>query len=216
MSNHVTPIHNSFTRIIEKDFVDLFMRLFEEEINGESLNGISDDINCYGAPHLGDFKLIERNFTQDGLSVMRNSDEPALRYLFKAWRYKNSERGLHFLRLYLRAVIGELAPEVNQLWQHKDYDYPTYLRTRQQITDEGEDINDFFLTSRIQLNINPLDNATFTKNVVDSIRTALAARFVLDLKQTIIIGDFNHGLGLAGVAGFTVNHHVKATLLTPV
>ena len=158
---------------LEKELGDLFVKLYKEHLDEQESN-----IGFYGMPHLGNFGLVERLVTQDGLSVIRQGDEAGMRYLYRAWRHNNPKRGLHFPRTYLQVLFGNLY-EVQQLWQLKAGTYPNNLKTEDEIAADLESIDDYFLTSRIRADI---DTDVIPQNIVGSIRTALAARFVLEMR----------------------------------
>ena len=177
---------------LEKELKDLFIRLYDEH-----LRPLADEINVYGAPHLGNIDLLEKVVTADGLAILRDEDEAKMQYLFKAWRHLNPERGLHFLRTYLRVLFGE-GQQVDQLWQKKSLPYPTGLKTRLEIEGAAEAMADYFLTSRVRAD---LDTLLLTERVKDALKTSLAARFVLEVR----VAKFAlQRLAFAGVAGGTV------------
>ncbi len=154
---------------LEEDLRALFIQMYADTMQEQA-----DEINVYGNPHLGPFSLIERSIAADGLTVFRR-DEVNLRHLHKAWKYRNPERGLHFLRTYCRAIWGKHY-SVDQLWQHKDLPYPTQLRSRPEFESES----DYFLTSRIRVQLDEVDFVP--KDIVAALRTAIAARFVLQFR----------------------------------
>lgn len=224
MVSQIKPIENSYSleNQLEYELMQLFIQLFDDNF-GE----IAEEIGFYGMPHIGPFKLIERNVTSDGLAVLRKDDEAAMRYLFKAWRYKNPQRGLHFLNLYLRILITDVFFVTNQLWQAKAQPYPMALKTAAQIAIDGENIDDYYLTSRIEITV---EVPVLTKRVIESIRTAIAARFTLDFKQGSYVGGgegggsgggsgnpatwgTDSGIQIGGVTGATINHHARAEML---
>lgn len=158
---------------VEAELKDLFIKVY-----AASLAATADDIAVYGAPHLGSFQLVERNIDQDGLAVLRETSEDRIRYLFKAWRHRNPERGLHFLRLYLLALFGDTA-SLGQLWQRKDSAYPADLRTEGEIATLGESLNDYFLTSRVRVD---LDGSILQTKLLSSLKSAVAARILLNVR----------------------------------
>lgn len=162
---------------LEEELTALFIKLFEDE-----LRPLADDINVYGAPHLGSFSLVERNIDQDGLAVQRETTEERIRYLFKAWRHRNPQRGLHFLRTYLTVIFGDRAT-ANQLWQKKGEPYPEATYTADEIAARGESESDYYLTSRVRVD---LDSDIVPDKLVRSLRSAVAARLLLNLR----IGKF--------------------------
>ena len=174
---------------MEAELKDLFIKVY-----ADTMAATADDINVYGAPHLGSFGLVERNIDRDGLSVLRETTEARIRYLFRSWRHLNPERGLHFLRLYLSALFGD-SWTVEQLWQRKDQPYPTALAT----TAEVGDSEDYFLTSRVRVDV---DSEIVPAKILSSLRSAIAARILL----TVRVGrTFRSSVGTAAIA---YNWHV--------
>lgn len=174
MADRLRPLqHSHDATSLEAELKDLFIKLY-----ADSMAATADDINVYGAPHLGSFALVERNVDQDGLTVLRETTEGRIRYLFKAWRHRNPERGLHFLRLYLAALFSNGAT-VRQLWQKKSEAYPTFLRSMEEITDSGDSIGDFFLTSRVRVDV---DTEILPAKLLASLKSAVAARILLNVR----------------------------------
>lgn len=177
---------------LEAELKALLIQLYEDTMREQA-----DDINVYGAPHLGSFSLVERGITEDGLTVLRQNDEAAIRYLFKAWRHRNPQRGFHFLRTYLAIIFGDVS-NVTQMWQSKDQPYPTGLKSLGEIGFSGETEDDYYLTSRVAVDI---DTEVIPDRVVQSLRTTVAARFLLDVRlakfqmSTLALGG-NIGGGL--------------------
>lgn len=167
------PLKNSheFDQL-EHDLKQMFMDLFEDHLRaGER------DLNVHGAPHLGSFDLVSESVKSDGLSLINNDDEPAMRYLHKAWRGRNPKRGLHFLRSYLQLLFKD-SWRLEQLWQSKALPYPTKLATKQRALSVG--IESYFLTSRIRASITD-SKSTQLDAIIPAIRAALPARFVLEM-----------------------------------
>lgn len=193
--------HSAAYNDAEQELQDIINRIYDEE-----LRPTADEINVYGAPFLGSIALLERLVTADGLAIPRkHSGQDSIRYLFKAWNYLNPERGFHFLKSYLQALWGE-SYEVNQMWQKKSEPYPTYLRTLAEIAGSEPD---YFLTSRV---IVDLDISEDVPDVLQkAIRTALAARFVLQLRifkkisNTMLIGQLLHGYTVHNASGSLVD-----------
>lgn len=195
MADRLRPLRNSpWTKTspeaeLEAELKDLFIKVY-----ADTMADTADDINVYGAPHLGSFGLVERNIDRDGLSVLRETTEARIRYLFRSWRHLNPERGLHFLRLYLSALFGD-SWTAEQLWQRKDQPYPTALAT----TAEVGGSQDYFLTSRVRVDI---DSEIVPAKILSSLRSAIAARILL----TVRVGrTFGTGVGVAALA---YNWHV--------
>lgn len=170
----LVPLQKSWeANEVETDLKNLFIRLYDEHLSLQA-----EEMTVYGMPHLGQFSLIERLVTQDGLAVIRQGDESGLRYLYKAWKHNNPKRGLHFIRTYLQVLFGD-AYDVAQLWQEKIGQYPESLKTAAEISLAAEDLADYFLTSRIRVD---LDTDLIPNNIIRSLKTALAARFVLEMR----------------------------------
>ncbi len=165
--------HSHAATQVEAELKDLFIKVY-----AASLAATAEDIEVYGAPHLGSFELVERNIDQDGLAVLRETSEARIRYLFKAWRHRNPERGLYFLRLYLLALFGDTA-SIGQLWQRKSAPYPEDLRTIGEIATLGESLDDYFLTSRVRVD---LDGSILQTKLLASLKSAVAARLLLNVR----------------------------------
>lgn len=170
----LVPLQNSWAaNEIESDLKALFIQLYKDNLLQQA-----EEMTVYGMPHLGQFSLVERLVTADGLAVIRQGDESGMRYLYKAWKNRNPKRGLHFLRTYLQVLFGG-GFDVAQLWQEKNGLYPEGLKTEGEIALAAEDLDEYFLTSRIRVD---LDTELIPNNVIQSLRTALAARFVLEMR----------------------------------
>jgi len=180
---------------IEAELRDLFVRLYEE-----TMSDAAAEINVYGAPHLGPLRLAQRSISADGLSVLNQMDEPRLRYLLKAWRFRNPRRGTHFLKTYLRILFGEVY-EVNQLWQKKAAAYPTYLRTKAEMAVAGESESEFYLTSRLRVD---LTTDQVPDRVASALRNTVPARFVLEIRLSqVASSELRTGGALTMVNFFT-------------
>lgn len=174
MSEVMKPLQGSWEfRTLEAELKALFIKLYED-----SMKATADDINVYGAPHLGSFSLVERNTEQEGLVVLRETSEDRLRYLFRAWRFQNPDRGLHFLRTYVRCIWGD-GQNVDQLWQKKSENYPTALATKGEIASRGESENDYYLTSRVRVD---LDTDLVPDRIIRALRSSVPARFLLNMR----------------------------------
>lgn len=182
----------------EAELRDLFIQLY-----GDTLKVKADEINVYGAPHIGPFSLIEREVARDGLTVLRTTSEESIRHLFLSWRFRNPRRGTHFLRTYLQVLFGSVF-EINQLYQKKSEPYPTALASAQEIAISGQSLDDYFLTSRLRVDI---ETDTVPTRVQTAARTAVAARFVLDLraarriKTSVCMPHAFRGVAVARTAG---------------
>lgn len=170
----MNPLLNSFTNgDLEGDLQALFIRLYNE-----TLAPTDDEINVYGAPHLGSLALLQRVFAQEGISVLSNITEDGLRYLFRAWRYQNPRRGTHFLETYLRVLFGDVY-QINQLYQKIAGTYPNELRTLEEIQLARESESAYFLTSRLRVD---LSTSEVPERVISALRTVVPARLVLEVR----------------------------------
>ncbi|APQ14636.1 hypothetical protein BJP27_23980 (plasmid) [Pseudomonas oryzihabitans] len=158
---------------VEAELAQLLGELFDSELAPQD-----NEINVYGAPHLGSLPLIQRQLSSDGLSVLNLADEAGLRYLHKAWRYRNPKRGLHFLRKYLQVLFGS-SWSVDQLYQLKSAAYPTVLRSAEEIVRAGGAITDYFLTSRVRVDVN---TSVVPERILKALLTTVAARIVLNVR----------------------------------
>ena len=122
------PLENSYTENeVEADLKRLFLDLFDSTLAADTF-----DVNVLGAAHLGSFDLVRKAVNADGLVLMQGDrEEAATRYLYRAWKSGDVQgRGLHFLKTYLQMLFPNQC-EIEQLWQDKDYPYPTALYTSQ-------------------------------------------------------------------------------------
>ncbi len=112
---------------VEDDLKRLFLDLFNDMMAPEVF-----DVNVSGAAHLGSFDLVRKAVNTDGLVLLQGDrEEAATRYLYRAWKSGDVQgRGLHFLKTYLQMLFPNQC-EIEQLWQDKDYPYPTALYTSQ-------------------------------------------------------------------------------------
>lgn len=180
-------VHSHAATHLEAEMKDLFIKLYED-----FLKDTADDINVYGAPHLGSFSLIERNVDMDGLTALRETTEERIRYLFTAWRHSNPQRGMHFLRTYLACIFGNNA-EAAQLWQKTTEAYPTAVKTELEISNDGESLSDYYLTSRVRVDIG---SDLLPDQLARSMRSAVAARILLNLR---ILKRMESSVGMASV-----------------
>jgi hypothetical protein len=158
---------------VESEFKALFLQLFKDHID----EGVSE-LALYGMPHLGSMGIIERYVSNDGLAVLRTTTVEQIRYLFHAWRYNNPQRGTAFLSAYLNALFGPVFT-ISQLWCHKDGNYPSDALTQGELEAEGGDLEDYYLTSRLRVDI---ETEIVPERIMRAARTAVAAKFVLELR----------------------------------
>ena len=120
------PLEASFSENdVEADLKQMFLDIF-----GSTLAADVFDVNVLGAAHLGSFDLVRKAVNTDGLVLLQGDrEEAATRYLYRAWKSGDVQgRGLHFLKTYLQMLFPNQC-EIEQLWQDKDYPYPTALYT---------------------------------------------------------------------------------------
>lgn len=158
---------------VERELKALFLSLYKQHVDGVVM-----EVNTYGMPHLGPDKFISRELNNDGLALMSDTTTDSTRLLFMGWRYLNTQRGTPFLRLYLRALFGDVFT-IDQLWCKKDGTYPVDVMSETEIKLAGEDLNDYFLTSRLRVDI---ETTIVPERILRAARTAVAARFVLELR----------------------------------
>jgi len=158
---------------IESELKALSLYLYETGIQG----GVRE-ANVYGMPHLGPDEFISRGLSNDGLALMNNTPTDNTRYLFNAWRYLNPQSGTAFLEIYLRALFGPTF-EINQLWCPVDGIYPVDAISEAEVTALGDSTDSYFLTSRLQVDI---DTEVLPARIVEAAKTAVSAKFVLDVR----------------------------------
>jgi len=131
---------------IEADLKRLFLSLVHSRLSDRMR-----DVNVLGIAHLGSFDLVRRFVNSDGLTLLRgdNSDENAIRYLYRSWMSREKQgRGLNFLRTYIRLLHPRTAA-VYQLWHDKIQAYPDGI-----IEDESfHGSEEAYLTSRVMVDV---------------------------------------------------------------
>jgi hypothetical protein len=178
--------HSHDANVLEAELKQLVLFLFETH-----LRDAERELNVYGVPHLGSLPLIERHVKREGLALIR-TEEPAMRYLYKAWRARNPKRGLHFLRMYLQ-LLWPNGWIVEQLWQDKSMPYPTALSSASSIGNADPSAT-HYLTSRIRVSID--DEGEMGMNipmVAPALRAVIAAKYVLQLS---LLKRFENEIGL--------------------
>lgn len=166
---------------IEHELKQLTIRLYQKHLASRSA-----DINNYGMPHLGSKELLKRYLVSQGISNFNLSSltEDEARYLLLAWRYRNPKRGTHFLHTFIKCVWGsdfEIAP----LWQKKKGTYPQDTKTLHDIENDRENINDYFLTSRLKIVLYGT-SGHFSTEIAKSLNKILPARlFVTEVGRDI-------------------------------
>lgn len=209
LTPQLEPLANSWAADdIEQELTQMFIDLFQN-----NLRASERDLNVFGAPQLGSLDLVENYVKRDGLALIR-TDEPSMRYLYRAWRARNPKRGLHFLRTYLQ-LLWPNGWHVDQMWQQKGTPYPTALVARTAIPADDPHTT-HYLTSRLNVFIDS-DSETGANiaSVAPALRAVLAARFVLQiqaLRHYENVGDT--ALGLAnGMCGMNFPHFVGDAVL---
>lgn len=184
----------------EAELYQIFLNVYQDE-----LSAVDALVDNYAKPQLGDFSLIERILTSDDLVLFRDTDEYKMRHVFRAWKHRNPERGFHFLEVMLRTLYGD-GFAVHQLWQKKSEAYTVAMRARYEIPDS--DIGDWFLTSRVRIDI---DSVTVPEILITSLRTAIAARFLLLVR----IAKYSQTtLAVGSVLGVAQNAFLTGELIT--
>lgn len=173
---------------VESEFKALFLSLYKEHIDEQVT-----EVSLYGMPHIGPDSLVERGLVGDGLAVLRTTTMEQIRHLFHAWRYRNPQRGTAFLAAYLHTLFGPVFT-IDQLWCKKAGTYPVDVMTEAEILAAGESEADYFLTSRLRVDI---ETEIVPARILRAARTAVAARFVLELR-TARRASLIYAMGLAG------------------
>lgn len=158
---------------IEAEFKALFISLYKKRIDAQVM-----EANTLGMPHLGPDSFISRGLNNDGLALLNETATDKTRMLFMGWRYLNPQRGTNFLRFYLRALFGDVFT-IDQLWCRKDGIYPVDVMSETEIQVAGLELADFFLTSRLRVDI---ETEIVPERILKAARSAIAARFVLELR----------------------------------
>jgi len=158
---------------VESEFKALFLSLYKKRIDDKV-----SEVALYGMPHIGPDSLVERSLAADGLAVLRTTSMEQIRHLFHAWRYRNPQRGTAFLAAYLQTLFGPVFT-IDQLWCKKAGTYPVDVMSEQEIVLAGEQLADYFLTSRLRVDI---ETDIVPERILKAARTAVAARFVLELR----------------------------------
>lgn len=158
---------------VESEFKALFLSLYKAHIDDQVT-----EVALYGMPHIGPDSLVDRSLAGDGLAVLRATTVYQIRHLFHAWRYRNPQRGTKFLAAYLLTLFGPVFT-ISQLWCKKAGTYPVDVMSEDEMLAAGEDEADYFLTSRLRVDI---ETEIVPERILLAARTAVAARFVLELR----------------------------------
>jgi len=173
------PLRQSYAENpVEDQLRQMLVSLFDMHIAA-----LADDANVLGMAHLGSEALIARIMQVDGLALPNRGNPLIYAYLYRAWKGRNSGRGLHFLRMVLQLFFpGQWT--VEQLTQAKAELYPTALGPRG--TDEDPTR---YLTSRLSISVSAESENGITLAALSPIlRATLPARFVPRF-QIEAIGD---------------------------
>lgn len=188
---------------VEAEFKALFLSLYKEHIDDQVT-----EVALYGMPHIGPDSLVERSLSGDGLAVLRTTTMEQIRHLFHAWRYRNPQRGTTFLAAYLNTLFGPVFT-IDQLWCRKAGTYPVDVMTEAEMAAAGEVEADFFLTSRLRVDI---ETEIVPERILKAAKTALAARFVLELRAArrasvkAHIGFVCYGFNIGRITGTAIYH----------
>ncbi len=175
---------------LEAELKALVISLWQKNLADRAL-----DVSLHGMPHLGSKDLILKTLKQDGIANFNtiNLTEDNARYLLMAFHHCNQKKGTHFLETFLKCTWGNDF-EIHQLWQKKDVEYPKALKTEQEISDEGLDGNDYFLTSRLRIELGN-SGTVFPSDIAKTLRSTLQAKlFVADiLRRTNLLTTYAFG-----------------------
>lgn len=133
-------------------------------------------VNLSSVPWLSDIDQLRQLLHKDGISLLTNAaDDQRVKHFYKAWIAKNGQgRGLHLLRLFLNLMYAGntqvVALTVSQLYQDSTKSYPTALSKTPQVNS--------FLTSRILIDIVFTPDFSNSKQIEDSIKNIISARFL--------------------------------------
>lgn len=188
---------------VESEFKALFLSLYKQHVDDQVT-----EVALYGMPHIGPDSLVERGLTGDGLAVLRTTTMEQIRHLFHAWRYRNPQRGTTFLAAYLNTLFGPVFT-IDQLWCKKAGTYPVDVMTAAEMQLAGEVEADYFLTSRLRVDI---ETEIVPERILKAAKTALAARFVLELRAAkkvavnTYLGFVAYGFNVSRIAGTAIYH----------
>lgn len=183
---------------VESELKALFLSIYKKRMAAKV-----EELMLAPMPNLGGDEAISRALNNDGLAMLRNTASENIRYLFHAWRYRNPQRGTKFLAIYLRSLFGSVFT-IAQLWCRKGGVYPKDVMSDQEIIDAGEDFANFFLTSRLRVDI---ETEIVPERILRAARTAVASRFVLELRaarrtlSTYNIGFIAHSVNVCRTSG---------------
>ena len=185
---------------VEAELKALFLSIYKKRMAAKV-----DELLLAPMPNLGGDEAISRALNNDGLAMLRTTASQNIRYLFHAWRYRNPQRGTTFLATYLRSLFGSVFT-IAQLWCRKGGVYPVDVMSDAEIISAGEDFANFFLTSRLRVDI---ETEIVPERILRAARTAVAARFVLELRAarrsspTVNIAYISYGVNVVRTSGST-------------
>ena len=170
------PLAKSYTADdAEKELKQLFLDLFQQKLAETAY-----DVNVTGAAHLGSLEAVRKSVNWDGLALLsgqEENEEPAMRYLYRAWQSRDVQgRGMHFLRTYLQLILPNLC-KVEQMWQDKDKPYPHGLHSRLD-EDVVIDPETMYLTSRLQIALDLTVSTRSITKLTNIFRSILPARLI--------------------------------------
>lgn len=177
----------------EEELKRISIRLFIEQLSG-SFN----DVNVYGAPHLGSRVLLRQYLVSENIANFNATslDGDNMRYLLMAWRYLNQKRGTHFLRTFITLVWGHTF-QILPYYCRKSGHYPEDCLTLPEIELSSENIDDYFLTSRLQIFLTG-EIGYFPSEIGKSLNNALPARLQV---QDVLRKIEGYGALYAAMAG---------------
>ena len=159
---------------VEAQFFALLIALFKAKLSGRF-----NDVNVYGAPHLGSRTLLRQYLVSQNVANFNTEalEENAMRYLLMAWRYLNGKRGTAFLETFIRCVWGNDF-KILPLYCKKDGSYPESCATLPEIAQLEHQESDYFLTSRLRVQL--LDDiGYFATEIGNGLNNVLPARLMV-------------------------------------
>lgn len=198
----LAPLVHSFeNNQLESELKQIFLTVFENLVRERERA-----LNLYGMAHLGDDELVQRSLQNDGLAMIRR-DAVQMRFLLKAWRARNPERGMLFLRKYLQTVWPN-EWRIDQFWHPiaSAIDYPEHK------TLDGNP-ETHFLTSRVRAGVTvSVDDGTGLASMQKALRSTLAARIVLEM---VLIVAMANGVRFANGASVLMPIYAAGAMRLP-
>jgi hypothetical protein len=186
---------------LESELKQVFLTVF-----GNLVRERERALNLYGMAHLGEEELVQRNLQSDGLALIRQ-DAARMRFLLKAWRARNPERGVLFLKKYLQTVWPN-EWSIDQFW----HPIATAIEYPEHKTVDG-DPETHFLTSRVRVGVSvAVDDGTGLIAMQKALRSTLAARLVLEM---VLMVEMANEVRLASAAAVVMPMYVRGTLRGP-